>query len=139
MSILKTNAAATKISAERLAEAVGYNAETGGFVWKTRPVEHFENGVHSAEVRAKRWNAKYAGKPAFTCADPRGYAKGMLDQKMVWAHRVAVAIVTGAWPDGEVDHINRDKRDNRLKNLRVVTHQQNAMNRVQGGKPGARA
>jgi len=139
MTILKTNAAAAKVSVERLSQAVEYNGETGSFVWKTRPVEHFEGGLTSAEVKAQRWNGKYAGRPAFTCVDPRGYSKGMIDQKMVWAHRVALALRDGEWPQGEVDHINRNKRDNRIQNLRVVTHQQNAMNRVQGGKPGARA
>ena len=33
-----------------------------------------------------------------------------------------------AWPDGEIDHINGDRADNRICNLRVVSKQQNARN-----------
>jgi len=39
------------------------------------------------------------------------------------------AMVNGEWPDGEIDHINGDRSDNRISNLRVVTHRENAMNR----------
>lgn len=139
MSIKITNAAQEALSVERLAAAITCDPETGCLRWRQRPVEHFTAGALSAEFKAKRWNAKYAGKPALTCRDPRGYAKGMLDQKMLWAHRVVVALRDGEWPDGEVDHINRNKSDNRPCNLRVVTHQQNAMNRVQGGGRGKRS
>lgn len=45
------------------------------------------------------------------------------------AHRVAWALHYGEWPDGQIDHINGDKADNRLDNLRVVTAQGNAKNR----------
>lgn len=128
MSLKKTNAIASRISVEHLAEALSYNPATGEFVWKERPAKHFHDAGKPADVRRKLWNGKFADKPALTCQDPRGYRKGMLNQKMIWAHRAAVAISTGMWPEGEVDHINRDKTDNRLCNLRVVTHRENRLN-----------
>lgn len=131
--LMAINKIAENVSVQRLAEAVIYDRERGEFVWRERPADHFDR-----PEKAARWNGKYAGKPAFTSADPRGYRRGMLDQKMLYAHRAAVAIATGKWPDGEVDHINRNKSDNRADNLRVVTHQQNAMNRVQGTGRGPR-
>lgn len=139
MSILKKNQIASAVSVEHLAEALDYNPATGEFVWKERPAAHFHDAGKPAEMRRKLWNGKFAGKPALTCCDPRGYRKGMLNQKMVWAHRAAIALAIGEWPEGEVDHINRDKSDNRISNLRVVTHQQNAMNRTQGGRKGPRS
>jgi hypothetical protein len=140
MTILATNRSSASISVERLRAAISYNPETGAFTWKVRPVVHFAGRADEqpADALCARWNGKFAGRPAFTCRDPRGYAKGMLDRVPLWAHRVAVAIVSGEWPDGEVDHVNRDKTDNRIANLRVVTHRENAANRVQGWGRGRR-
>ena len=45
-----------------------------------------------------------------------------------YAHRVAWLLVTGAWPAHEIDHINGNKTDNRLCNLRAATHPQNEHN-----------
>lgn len=43
--------------------------------------------------------------------------------------RLAVYLMTGEWPKGEVDHINGDTHDNRWINLRVCNRGQNAKNR----------
>lgn len=47
----------------------------------------------------------------------------------VKAHRLAWRLYYGWWPECEVDHVNRDKRDNRITNLRLATHSQNRANR----------
>lgn len=49
--------------------------------------------------------------------------------RAVKAHRLAWLLHTGEWPDGEIDHINHDKIDNRINNLRCVPLQTNQMNR----------
>jgi len=54
-----------------------------------------------------------------------GYVVGYIDTKPVQLHR----IIIGAKDGEEVDHINRDTLDNRLKNLRIVTSRQNKINR----------
>lgn len=45
------------------------------------------------------------------------------------AHRVAWYYATGSWPTFEIDHVDRVRDNNRIDNLRDVTHQVNAMNK----------
>lgn len=52
-----------------------------------------------------------------------------LHGKRFSAYRIAWAIAYGAWPSGQIDHINRNTGDNRLANLRDVTHSVNQRNR----------
>lgn len=53
---------------------------------------------------------------------------GVLD-KVMRAHRVAWFLHYGEWPNGDIDHINRDPSDNRIANLRIATRKQNARNK----------
>lgn len=55
----------------------------------------------------------------------RGYYFVAFNNKKLLAHRVAIAIVEGQWPVGQIDHINGVRTDNRYANLRVVTQSQN--------------
>lgn len=59
-----------------------------------------------------------------------GYVKIEIDSRQYLAHRLAWLYVNGEWPPSQLDHINRDKRDNRIANLRLATPAQNNANRV---------
>mgnify|MGYP000028093486 CR=1 FL=1 len=58
----------------------------------------------------------------------KGYRQIMVSGKRYMAHRLAWLYIHGVWPDGQIDHINQVKDDNRIENLRVVTNKQNGEN-----------
>lgn len=57
-----------------------------------------------------------------------GHRQLNIGGKLIMAHRVAWFLVHGKWPAAEIDHINGVKDDNRISNLREVTHSQNLQN-----------
>lgn len=105
------------------AQLLRYDAETGDLFWLPRPVEMFKSPGD-----AKRWHSNFCGKPALTAINGCGYRTGSIFEKVYKAHRVIWAIVHGIWPEGQVDHINGVRSDNRLVNLRDVTISTNQRN-----------
>jgi hypothetical protein len=111
-----------------LRQLIDYDPETGALVWRVRDVSFFTDGKRSALDAMNSWNARYAGKPALRFKANDGYFKGAILRKKYLAHRVAWAIFSGAWPKNEIDHINGDRLDNRIANLRTATSQENSKN-----------
>ncbi len=78
--------------------------------------------------RVTRWRHK-AGSLAGS-RDSRGYWYVTLrPYRSMPVHRVAWLLTRGAWPLGDIDHINGDPSDNRIANLRDVRHQVNNQNK----------
>ena len=48
-------------------------------------------------------------------------------------HRIAWLVHYGHSPEGLLDHVNGDRRDNRIANLRPATDAQNVRNRIRNG------
>ena len=110
------------IDIEVLRQLVAYNPATGLLTWLSRPLTLFPD-----DRSGKVWNTRYAGKEALP-ALVFGYKTGTICGFKCSAHRVAWALHFGNWPDGDIDHINGVKTDNRICNLRVVTNAQNRRN-----------
>ena len=60
---------------------------------------------------------------------PSGAIVISVDGKIYKAHRLAWLYHNGYLPQKQIDHINRNRRDNRIENLRLVTNSQNSMNK----------
>ena len=111
-------------SAKYLRRCFEYNPETGQVFWKKRPRSHF-----SSKRGWNSFNAKHAGNQAFTSRNADGHMMTILDYVLYTAARVIWKIVKGKDPTEQVDHKNRKPADNRWKNLREASHEQNARNR----------
>lgn len=109
-----------KMPANVLRSLLRYDPDTGKLFWLRRDQE--------AESKWKAWNAKFAGKEALYGLNDMGYRQGSVLRHRYLAHRVIWVMVHGKWPDGEIDHINGDRSDNRLDNLREVTRSENSKN-----------
>jgi len=100
------------LTADQLRTLLDYDPATGIFIWRDRP-----------DIRPSA-NSGRRGKPAGT---PRlnGYIGICINGRHRFAHRLAWLYVHGRWPPIEIDHINEDRADNRIANLRESTHGQN--------------
>jgi len=66
-------------------------------------------------------------KPTGTI-DRYGYLTVGVGQKVYKAHRLAWLYVYGEFPNGQIDHVNQIKTDNRIENLRVTDASENCQN-----------
>lgn len=101
---------------QRIREILDYDPDSGVFRWRS----------HGRNTRA--------GGVAGTVAN-WGYMLIRLGRKNYRAHRLAWLWVYGEWPSDQLDHINRDRKDNRIANLRKADQSDNFCNK-QGRIPG---
>lgn len=101
---------AATLTLERLKTLIEYNPDTGSMVWRISTSNRNPVGSEAGTIMAN------------------GYRAVTIDGQRHLGHRLAWFYVHGSWPK-ELDHINRDRSDNRMVNLRLATRSQNNMNR----------
>ena len=97
----------TLVTHARLLELFDYDPKTGIFT--------------------RKWKLK--GKKKLGTKKGTRYISIAIDGVNYWAHRLAWFYMHQKWPAHHIDHINGNKRDNRMCNLRECTHASNMMNR----------
>lgn len=73
--------------------------------------------------RGRRDNLEMGG------LDAHGYGQVNIRGTVYKEHHLVWLYMTGEWPKHQIDHINHQRRDNRLENLRCVDNMENHLNR----------
>lgn len=102
------------MDAETLRKLVTYEEETGLMRWRNN---------HKTISWIK------AGDVVGRGSKKRGYMCTSINKKQYYQHRLVWLYVYGEWPASSIDHINGDKSDNRIVNLRLATPSENQHNR----------
>ena len=100
------------LTAERLRGLLEYDGTTGVFHWKG-------TGERAGSIQDK------------------GYRTIEIGGRSYYAHRLAWLYTYGSWPNDELDHIDRNKDNNSISNLRDVSRSENNRNRRSWAKKNA--
>lgn len=95
-----------------LLAVLDYDPLTGIFVWK--------------KMLSRR---AMPGKIAGSVRKGAGYVTIAVQKNLYYAHRLAWFYVNGVWPDGILDHIDRNPNNNAIANLRIVNNYQSSINK----------
>ena len=95
---------------DRLRELLSYDPATGVFIWRAST----SNRVKIGDIAE--------------CRDRAGYVVIRIDGVLYRAHRLAWLYYYGVEPTVFIDHIDMDKSNNRIANLRLATKSQNQAN-----------
>jgi HNH endonuclease len=97
-----------------------YDCESGNLFWAVRP-------------GSNRFNGAFSNKLAGTL-NQKGYLIVKINGSNFRVHRVIYAMQHGEWPLHDIDHIDGNKRNNRIQNLRDISRGMNIQNQRRAHK-----
>jgi hypothetical protein len=112
------------ISDQSWLDAFSYDPITGVVSWK-------KSRFHSRVGKQAGRTNKVVGYRYLSLTE-NGRTVERLEHRVVWL------LMTGSWPEQEVDHVNRDRLDNRWKNLREASRRDNMANSRRPNRSGLR-
>lgn len=101
------------LDAEKLRTFLNYDHETGVFTWKVQSSDRMPIGSKAGSLHNRY-----------------GYLYIQIDKQRFRAHRLAWLYVHGVMPTNHIDHINRNRSDNRIVNLRDCLPANNSKNQT---------
>jgi hypothetical protein len=104
------------ITQEYLREILDYNPETGLFIWKINRGRLCKKGNIAGSI------------------DSWGHLQICINSRKRLAHRLAWLYVYGTEPKQQIDHIDGNKQNNAISNLRDVNQTLNQQNRTRARK-----
>lgn len=110
------------LSYEDVSEILAYDPLTGIFTWKVTRGNNAKAGEEAGSITSEGYLCI-----GITIAEKYVQYKG---------HMLAWLLHYKIWPDSKLDHRDRDRTNNRIKNLRKATGSQNQINRASSSKSG---
>lgn len=112
---------AIDLTYDRARELLAYDPETGALRWR---VDHF-----APDGRRVRRSAGMVAGTVVGAHRRNLYRHIKIDRRHYKAHRLAWLLVTGSWPEIDIDHRDGDGLNNSWINLREATDSENCANR----------
>lgn len=104
--------ARSDLTADYVRSILDYQIKTGALLWAVAKGRRVRAGCVAGYLNST------------------GYVYVKIDGRLYLAHRLVWLIHHNKWPEDQIDHINRDKADNRIENLRAATNAENHQNKA---------
>ena len=97
-------------------ENLYYDPKNGKLFWVKSPRGNVPSGSEAGTIKSN------------------GYRRIKISGYSFYAHRVVWFMHYGSWPKREIDHINGNKDDNRIENLRILCPNCHSLQSTHRGK-----